>query len=97
VAPRKTHWVELLLDGTGANRRAIGARVTVRPSGGAPVQTRFVNGGNGFAAQSTRRIHFGLGEATAAEHVEIIWPSGRRQAFENVPADRILRAKEPNR
>ena len=95
VAPPQAHWLELVLEGAGANRRAIGARVTVRSGGDPPlVQTRFVNGGNGFAAQSTRRIHVGLGAATAAERIEIVWPSGRRQVFEDVAADRILRAVE---
>jgi hypothetical protein len=55
---------------------------------------RFVDGGNGFAAQSTKRLHFGLGAATAAEVVEVEWPSGLRQSFTGVAADRIYRLVE---
>jgi len=99
VLPTGAHWLELLLEGSGANRAAIGARVTVTTAGGKPgappaTQTSFVNGGNGFASQSTRRVHFGLGPADRAERVEIDWPSGRHQVFEGVAADRLLRAVE---
>jgi len=101
VAPVQARWLELVLEGSGANPRAIGARVTVRTGGEAPpgtpaIRTRFVNGGNGFAAQSTRRIHVGLAGATTVERLEILWPSGRRQVFENVATDQILRAVEGN-
>jgi hypothetical protein len=54
----------------------------------------FVDGGNGFAGQSSRRVHFGLGSARSVERLEIAWPSGRRQVFEDVAADRIWRAVE---
>jgi hypothetical protein len=55
---------------------------------------RFVDGGNGFAAQSTKRLHFGLGAAAVAELVEVEWPSGLRQRFGGVPADHIYRLVE---
>jgi hypothetical protein len=86
------HWLELELEGKGANPEAIGARVWAT-SGGVR-RVRFVDGGNGFAGQSSRRVHFGLGEAESVERLEIAWPSGTRQTFENVAADRHWRAVE---
>ncbi len=38
--------------------------------------TRWVEAGSGYAAQSAFPLHFGLGEASRIEAVEISWPSG---------------------
>jgi hypothetical protein len=73
-------WVTIKLVGTESNRNGIGARVIVRAGAeGEPAETwlREVNGGNGYASQSSFRLHFGLGRAQRVESVEIRWPSGR--------------------
>jgi len=99
ILPTGAHWLELELEGRKSNRDAVGTKVRVTPAGGGPGQRpprmlRFVDGGNGFASQSTKRLHFGLGAATAAELVEVEWPSGLRQSFTGVAADRIYRLVE---
>jgi enediyne biosynthesis protein E4 len=99
VLPTGAHWLELELEGRKSNRDAVGAKVRVTPAAGGPGvrpprMLRFVDGGNGFAAQSTKRLHFGLGAATAAELVEVEWPSGLRQSFTGVAADHIYRLVE---
>jgi hypothetical protein len=92
TAPRAGHWVELVLAGRTSNRAGIGAQVRV--TAGGRTQLRMVDGGNSFAAQSTARVHVGLAGATTIDAVEVRWPSGLRQTFRNVPADRILRIVE---
>jgi hypothetical protein len=72
------NWVQLDLVGTTSNRDAIGARVTLKTGSGKTL-IREVEGGNGYAGQSTRRIHFGLGPDTTIESLEIRWPGGLRQ------------------
>jgi hypothetical protein len=86
------HWTEFILTGTKSNRGAVGAQVRVT-AGGRTV-LRFVDGGNGFASQGTSRVHVGLAQATTIDQVEIRWPSGARQTFEHLPADRIVRITE---
>ncbi len=86
------HWVQFLLVGTRSNRDAIGAQVRVTT--GATTRVSFVNGGNGFASQSTRRIHFGLAGQDSMDRVEVAWPSGVRQSFSSVAADKIYRIEE---
>lgn len=49
----------------------------------------------GYASSSAGPVHFGLGEARVADLVEIRWPSGRTQRLAAVPADQILRVREP--
>jgi hypothetical protein len=95
VSPPGPHWVELALEGRRSNRDAVGAQV--RLTAGGRTYLRFVDGGNGFASQSTKRLHFGLGGlggAAAIERVEVLWPSGRKQAFTKVAVDRIHRLVE---
>ncbi len=77
TAPRG-HWLELRLVGTRSNRDAIGARVTVSADGARQIHE--VDGGNGYAAQSSKVVHFGLGAATHVDRVEIRWPSGTVEA-----------------
>src|SRR5688500_17730945 len=72
------NWLQLDLAGTTSNRDAIGARVVLKTASGKTL-IREVDGGNGYAGQSTHRVHFGLGPDTAIESLEIRWPSGLRQ------------------
>ena len=73
------NWVELKLIGTKSNRDAIGARVAL--TAGGQTYLREANGGNGYASQSTTRMHFGVGPASTIDRVEIRWPSGLVQTL----------------
>jgi hypothetical protein len=94
------NWILLKLEGTKSNRDGIGARVTVRvgdPSSGHPSdhrQTQEVRSGGGYISQSDFRLHFGLGQATKADAIEIRWPSGLVQRFENVVGNRVVKIRE---
>jgi hypothetical protein len=92
VMPSAGHWAEFALTGTKSNKSAVGAQLRATING--KTYLRFVDGGNGFAGQSTMRAHFGLGASTTIDSLEVRWPSGRRQTFEHLPADRISRLVE---
>jgi len=85
------NWIELKLIGVKSNRDAIGARIKVEAGG--LVQIREIDGGNGYAGQSSRRAHFGLGKASKIDHMEIRWPSGRVDVLK-VPINSISYIKE---
>jgi hypothetical protein len=85
-------WLSLKLVGTKSNRDAIGARVTVSAEGHQQLQE--VRSGGGYISQSDFRLHFGLGKATRAETVEVKWPSGLRQVFHDVDADKFYQIQE---
>jgi hypothetical protein len=89
---KDTNWVQFLLRGVESNRDGIGAQVRV--TAGDRTQLSFVNGGNGFASQSSLRVHFGLADREILDRVEVRWPSGKRQSFEKVAANRIYRLVE---
>lgn len=92
VAPGR-NWLQLDLVGTRANREAYGAIVRVESAG--RVQCQAVVAASGFAAQNDRRLHFGLGDATRAEKIEIRWPSGAVTTLANERAGQRLRVEEP--
>jgi len=85
ILPTGAHWMGFLLQGTKSNAAAIGAQVRLTANG--RTYLRYVNGGNGFASQSTARVHFGLGNATKIDGVEIRWPSGLKQTLMALPVD----------
>ena len=92
VMPAGPHWVSFELEGTKSNRRATGAQV--RLTAGGKTYLRFVDGGNGFAAQGTARLHFGLGATAKIDSIEVRWPNGQKQSFTSIPVDRISRIVE---
>lgn len=90
--PEGAHWVQFALEGTKSNSMAPGAQVRV--TAGGKTYLRHISGGNGFAGQSSSRVHFGLASAGSIENVEVRWPSGAKQTFQNVAADRLYRLTE---
>jgi hypothetical protein len=86
------HWLSLRLVGTKSNRDAVGARIRVVTKGRA--QHDHVSPSVGYASTSLTPLHFGLGTATAAELVEIHWPSGLRQQLKQVAGDRVVGVTE---
>jgi hypothetical protein len=71
--------------GTRSNRSAIGTRVTVTCGGRSQIAD--VMSGSSYYSQNDLRLHFGLGEAAAADRVELAWPSGGKEVLENLPAN----------
>ncbi len=92
VGANGPHWVEFVLEGTRSNRFGVGAQL--RLTTGGRTMLRFVNGGNGFAGQSTYRVHCGLAAQSTIDRLEIRWPSGARQTFEKLGTDRIFKIVE---
>ena len=81
------HWLGIKAVGTRSNRSAIGARVIVTTK--AHRQIRDVMSGSSYLSQSDLRQHFGLGNATKADSIEVHWPSGQVDRRLNVPADQF--------
>jgi len=86
------HFLNFKLVGTKSNRDAMGARVRV--VAGSQAQIREIAGGGSYLSQSDLRAHFGLGKAARAETVEVKWPTGLRQVFHDVEADRFYLMEE---
>ncbi len=93
--PRQNHFLAFRLEGNGTttNRDAIGARVEVvlrNPKNEIrnPKSIKTLRAGEGFLAQSSKWLHFGLGEADTIEKVIVRWPGGEAEEFGGIKADR---------
>jgi hypothetical protein len=91
ASPRR-HWLWVKPIGVKSNRDGIGTRVTVVAGG--RWQTGWVRSGSSYCSASDLKAFFGLGSASRAETVELVWPSGHVDRLRNVPADQVLRVTE---
>jgi hypothetical protein len=90
----RRNWLVIRTVGTRSNRDGIGCRVKVMAASGSS-QYFTVNTAAGYLSASDRRLIVGLDRDTSAKLVEIRWPSGAVQQFENVKAGETLTATEP--
>lgn len=87
------HYVEFRLHGVQSNRDAVGA--VVRLHRGEQVMVRQVDCSGGYLSQSSKTLHFGLGDDPAVERLEILWPSGTRQTIDSPQVDQLTEIVEP--
>lgn len=90
--PRRSY-VAFRLEGRKSNRDAVGSLVYVRV--GDRTMVRQVHAAGGYLAQSSKTVHFGLGDAKDVERVEIRWPGGRTQVIESPEINRVHDVVEP--
>ena len=86
------HWVAVETRGTNSNRDGLGAKIRVKA--GERILVDEVRSGSSYISSSDRRVHFGLGAANKIDWVEIRWPSGLTEVFENPKVDTVLKLTE---
>jgi tetratricopeptide (TPR) repeat protein len=80
--------LSLTFSGVSSPRDATG--VTVRVELGKRTIVRQLTGGGGYQAANQQHVVIGLGPASKVARLEVRWPSGRRQVFDNPPINREL-------
>ena len=86
------HWLQLFLIGTLSNRDAVGARVKLNAGDLVLYDER--KGGMSYQSAQDPRLHFGLGQRSLVDQIEIKWPSGEFTKLTNLKADQILAIEE---
>jgi len=92
--PRK-NYIAFRLTGTKSNRDAIGALVRLHV--GKEILTRQVCPVGGYLAQSSKTLHFGLGDRTHVDRVEIRCPSGLTQEIPPPAINKVHEVDEPGK
>ncbi len=87
-SPRKGSYLIVKLQGRGANGDAIGTRLIAHV--GTRRLLRTIDGGGSYLSTSDPRVHFGLGETTQVDRVEVHWPSGKVETRSNLQANRTV-------
>jgi enediyne biosynthesis protein E4 len=93
----KNNWIKIKCVGVKSNRTAIGTRLhvaTKTADGKAHQQVDEVRSGGGYFAQNDLRIHFGLGDSTSVDVLEVRWPTGETQTFKSLAANKLYVIKE---
>jgi hypothetical protein len=93
VNPDKHHWVGLkLVGGPKSPRDAIGA-VVYLTAGGVRHREDVLSGGS-YESSNDQRLHFGIGDSTTVDKVEIHWPSGSMESVSLPAVDRYFAVEE---
>ena len=91
-SPSRNHWVAFKTVGTRSNRDGIGAKLTVKA--GKRTLVDEVRSGSSYISQSDLRVHFGLGPTAKLDSVQVRWPSGLVELFNDLSVDAIHTLKE---
>jgi hypothetical protein len=91
ATPPENHWLtlELIGDGKTSNCNAIGSRVEIEAGGNQ--QVWFLPGGGSYLSANSRQLHIGLGKASQAERISVVWPSGQEQRIPTLEGNRAWR------
>jgi hypothetical protein len=89
----KRNWITIRAEGRKGNTSGLGATVRLETTAG--VQTREITNVASYLSSNDVRLHFGLGGATTIKRIEIVWPTGAKQALIDVAVNQILVVREP--
>jgi hypothetical protein len=88
----RNHWLSVRTVGAKSSRDGLGAVVRVASAAGK--QWGMVRSGSSYCSQSDLALTFGLGRDTKVATLEVEWPSGVKQRFTDLPADRLVTVDE---
>lgn len=86
------HWIRVRLRGTRGNRDGIGARI--RLTAGNLVTVSEVHSGRSYQSHYGLQPHFGLGERTHVDRIEVRWTDGGSDTVENIDANRVVEVRQ---
>ncbi len=80
------NWLKIKCIGTNSNKSAISTivKITAIINGNSVTQIRKVEANSGYASQNSLTTHFGLGNATEIQQIQIKWPSGLIENFSGI-------------
>lgn len=84
----RKHWLGLTLKGENGIASGMGAKVTVYASGRKQVLVN--QWAMGYLSSNDPRMHIGLGDSDIIERLEVKWPGGETETFENIAANRYI-------
>jgi tetratricopeptide (TPR) repeat protein len=82
------HFLALQLRGITSDRDAIGTKVTVK-AGDVTHRTQLI-AGDGYQVSCQRQLLLGLGPNDRIDRLEVTWPGGAQQSWEDLAADQEL-------
>ncbi|SFF28042.1 VCBS repeat-containing protein [Thermoflexibacter ruber] len=90
----RQNYIQLKLNGLAGNTQGIGAKVKIFIKG--KVQVLEQSPAKGYLSSVSPILHFGLGENTLIDTLQITWIGGKAQLLTNVTANQVLVLEEKN-
>ncbi|MBV9881057.1 MAG: VCBS repeat-containing protein [Gemmatirosa sp.] len=88
---KENHYLQVRLEGDGANRFGVGARVTLHAGADTLMQEEFAT--RGFQSSVDPVLTFGLGGHDTVDSLTVEWPDGRVGTLTRVAANRRIVAR----
>jgi enediyne biosynthesis protein E4 len=88
----KNNWLEVKLEGVKTNSNGLGAKLRVVANQHSQIQQAGSQGS--YCSQNSPVQHFGLGQAAKVDTLEVIWTTGKRQVFYDLPVNHIIKIVE---
>ncbi len=92
VAAGRGHWLRIRAFDPALRRDAYGAEITVVAD--RRRWWRLANPGQSYLSSSDPRVHFGLGQVTNVDRIEVTWPDGSEEIFPGVAADQGIELRK---
>ncbi|HEX5323458.1 MAG TPA: CRTAC1 family protein, partial [Capsulimonadaceae bacterium] len=86
--PNAGHWLIVRLVGVKSNRDGLGA--LIRVTAGDLKLVRLCQTDGSYMSASDKRVHIGLGQASAVQSLAVQWPGGHVDKLTNITADQII-------
>ncbi|MEM7102957.1 MAG: VCBS repeat-containing protein [Bacteroidota bacterium] len=87
-ATENANFLRIKLSGPESNKDALGAKIKLLHNGQQQVAEKTLT--RGFQSSVENIIHFGLGQETSVQKLEITWPDGLVSIIENINANQLL-------
>ncbi|MDA0345070.1 MAG: VCBS repeat-containing protein [Proteobacteria bacterium] len=84
------NFLKIKLKGEGQNPFGIGAKAIIYHNGKKQVAENNVT--RGFLSSVEHNLFFGLGKDTEVDKIEVYWPNGKMNIFEDISANKVIQA-----
>jgi hypothetical protein len=85
------NWIKFKLEGTKSNRDGLGAVVRITCD---QVNYYRYHSGTNLFGQSIKSVHFGLGSHQTVQEVQVSWPNGLIESFDQFQANQLVNLME---
>ena len=81
-------WIKVRLEGVKSNKDGFGSQVVIHTAN--DVFSQSLVSGQGYFSSHAKELYFGLGSENKIDKIEIKWPSGINQSFNNIPSNQTI-------
>ncbi|PKV50270.1 VCBS repeat protein [Aquimarina sp. MAR_2010_214] len=85
---QENNYISITLSGNDKNPKGIGAKVSIYTKNQQQLKENYPV--RGFQSSVSQRLHFGLGDVTTIDSIQVQWPEGRYAILKGVKSNQLL-------